>query len=170
MWKYSSFREKLAMIYVCAYPCQSTITVFHWQPAMVGSGTRFQVEGDQPRAWKAGYRGWLQVAQGNWGELTIDVWFSFSIAQELRRSCSILLLDVDLLWDRCILMNEIKWRPMARGCLGKVIQNSENNPPSSSAERPMARQSHMQQLFQWLMQWRFPFLLGNILNLIIYLI
>ena len=99
MWKYSSFREKLAMIYVCAYPCQSTITVFHWQPAMVGSGTRFQVEGDQPRAWKAGYRGWLQVAQGNWGELTIDVWFSFSIAQELRRSCSILLLDVDLLWE-----------------------------------------------------------------------
>lgn len=54
------------MIYVCAYPCQITIiTVFHWQPAMVGSGTRFQVEGDQPRAWKAGYRGWLQVAQGN---------------------------------------------------------------------------------------------------------
>lgn len=157
MWKYSSFGEKLAMIYVCAYPCQSTITVFHWQPAMVGSGTRFQVEGDQPRAWKAGYRGWLQVAQGNWGELTIDVWFSFSIAQELRRSCSILLLDVDLLWDRCILMNEIKWRPMARGCLGKVIQNSENNPPVPLQKGPWPGKVTCNNCFSALCNEGFPF-------------
>ena len=42
------------------------MTLVHWQAASwLGTpDTGHQVEGDQPRAWKAGYRGWLQVAEG----------------------------------------------------------------------------------------------------------
>ena len=159
MWKYSSFREKFAMIYVCAYPCQSTITVFSL--ATCNGWVRDTFPGGRRSASCLESRLSRLAAGGageNWGEIGLLMCgFSFSIAQELRRSCSILFLDVDLLWDRCILMNEIKWRPMARGCLGKVIQTSENNPPSSSAKGPWPGKVTCNNCFSGLCNEGFPF-------------